>query len=402
MNRVLRIVGNTVMPIAVIAGGFLGARAIVAGKDEPPRVETEHSGALVATVPAELALFEPRLHVYGVVRPWREVVIQPQVTGRVTWLADAVIDGGFVAEGEELFRIDRDDFELAVEAAEVAVDQAEASLAIERGMGEVAELEWEQFRDQLGGEGDPALALREPQARSAEAAVEAAENQLDQARLQLSRTVVRAPFDAIVRGEQLEVGQLVSPSTQAVTLVGADRFRVELQVPMAHVDLVDVPGIGGEGGSPVVVRQGVGAREARFEGTVTRLLPAVDGTSRMARLQVAVPDPTRRDGTGMPLLLDMWVQADIDVGEPHNAVRLPAEYVRDGDRVWVLRDDGTLDIRPLDLLWTEDDVVWIDSGLQAGEQVVTTHLETPVDGMALRRADALADAPSEGSGGSDG
>ncbi len=406
MNRVVSTIGNTVLPLVVLAGGVLGARAIIAGREDPPRAETEHQGAVVAVEPAEVAMFEPRVHVYGVVKPWREVVIQPQVTGRVTWLADAVIEGGYVAEGEELFRLDARDFRLTVEAAEVAVDQAEASLAIERGMGEVAELEWDRFAEQLGGgDSDPSLALREPQARAAQAAVEAAENRLDQAQLQLSRTVVTAPFDAIVRAEQLEPGQLVSPSTPAVTLVGAERYRVEVQVPLAQLDLVHIPGVDGERGSPVVIRQAVGGREARFEGSVARLLPSVDGTSRMARLLIDVPEPTRRGEGGVPLLLDMWVQADIDVGVPHEAVRLPAEYVRNGEMVWVLTGDGTLDIRHLDILWTEDDVVWIEAGLDGGEYVITTHIETPVDGMALRRADALAAASetetAEGDGGGD-
>ena len=62
----------------------------------------------------------------------------------------------------------------------------------------------------LGNEGEaPELASRKPQLRLAELSVEAAEAGLERAELALARTVLKAPFDCIVRTEQLEMGQVV-------------------------------------------------------------------------------------------------------------------------------------------------------------------------------------------------
>jgi multidrug resistance efflux pump len=75
-------------------------------------------------------------------------------------------------------------------------------LDVERGRGVVARREWERFADLLETVGEDqrsaALALREPQLLRAEAAVAAAANAVEDARLQLSRVELRAPFDAVV------------------------------------------------------------------------------------------------------------------------------------------------------------------------------------------------------------
>ena len=58
-----------------------------------------------------------------------------------------------------------------------------------------------------------------------------------------------------------------------------------------------------------------------------------------------------------------------------------------GDTVWVC-NDNTLDIRPVTLAWKNTDNVYIKSGLSPGNQIVTSEIASPVQGMALRIIDA--------------
>ena len=121
-------------------------------------------------------------------------------------------------KGDVLVRIDARDIHLSIEQQRAAGARANADLALERGRKAVAEQEWQLFAgDKAQGEAD--LALRGPQLRTAEVGLKGAKSGLDQAKLQLSRTVIRAPFDALVRSNSVEVGRLVSPNQAVATLV---------------------------------------------------------------------------------------------------------------------------------------------------------------------------------------
>ena len=75
------------------------------------------------------------------------------------------------------------------------------------------------------------LVLREPHPRQAEAMMEKAINDIEEAELQLSRTVIR-PFNARVVEESVEVGQLVSPNSTICELVGTDEYWIQVSVPL--------------------------------------------------------------------------------------------------------------------------------------------------------------------------
>src|SRR5690606_18073524 len=103
------------------------------------------------------------------------------------------------------------------------VRKAESDLKLEHGRQEIAKQEWE-----LIGDGRPAseadLPLRKPQLDSAKWNLDAAESSLKRARLNLSRTSIRAPMDAVVVSEQVERGQVVAPGFQIGSLMGVEQF----------------------------------------------------------------------------------------------------------------------------------------------------------------------------------
>ena len=77
------------------------------------------------------------------------------------------------------------------------------------------------------------------------------------------------------------------------------------------------------------------------------------------------------------------------------------DHVRDGDRVWVMGDDDTLEIRKVDILFRGQDEVLVSDGVQPGERLVVTDLAAPVEGMLLRRAEAESAARPQQAGNSE-
>ena len=92
-----------------------------------------------------------------------------------------------------------------------------------------------------------ALAQREPQLEASRLALKAAQSALKKAQLDLTRTTLRAPFNAMVVSENVDTGQLISPQTSVARLVGTDEYHVQVSVPVASLRTVrartaDAPG----------------------------------------------------------------------------------------------------------------------------------------------------------------
>ncbi len=105
------------------------------------------------------------------------------------------------------------------------LEQARFEREVESGRQVIAKREWDELQSDLDMEDvNRSLVLREPHLRRAEALMEKATNDIEVAELQLSRTVIKAPFNAMVVEESVEVGQLVSPSSEICELVGTDEF----------------------------------------------------------------------------------------------------------------------------------------------------------------------------------
>ena len=390
---------GTLIRVGLVAGvlalGLVVAMAIMRARPQAVQLPSEDSGVLVEV--AEVSRQPRRIDVeaQGTVVPARRVVVQPQVSGRIARIAPRLSPGTLLREGEVLFEIEDADFKLAVARATASVAEAAAQMELERGRGRVAEREWELFRDELSAEQmEASLALREPQLRSRLSAVQTARAALARARLDLQRTVVRSPFNAVVLSESIEIGQIVTPQSQAVTLAGTDRFWVRAAMQTDELDQLRVPGLRGEtDGSRALVRLDPETAEV-LPGRVVRLLGDLDPAGRMARVLVEVEDPLRlrRGASGGArglLLLDSYVDVLLEGAAARDLFELPREWLREGTEVWVLVGDR-LEVRPVDIAWRFEDSVCIEGGLADGELIVTSGLATPVAGMKLRPA---GDAP---------
>lgn len=387
----IRIIQNTVLPILVLVGAVMGFKALVASREPPPRATPEDHGTLVETDTAQADDAPREVRANGQVTAARRLTVMPEVAGRVVALHPNLEVGGHIAAGEEVFRIAGRDYEIAVDRANAGVRQAQAALDIERGQQRVAEREWAIFRDDLGDVGESPLAVREPQVRSAEIAVELAEAELDRARLDRSRTRFEAPFNAMVLDESAEVGALVSAQTPLATLVGTDTFWIEVSVPFAALASIAIPGMNATTGSPVSVEQDVGGTRVVREGRVERLLGEVTGVGRMARVLVAVDDPLQQalppEDRATPLLLGAYVNVRFEAPSLEQVVRVPRAALHEGDRVYVAVD-GVLEVRTVEIGWRDAENVYVTHGLVGGEEYITSPIPIAVDGMRLRVAEA--------------
>ena len=203
----------------------------------------------------------------------------------------------------------------------------------------------------------------------------------------LDRSIVRAPFLAQVLSREVNVGSQVSPGNPLARLVGVDTYWVETTIPLDRLRWLSFSEGGANGGSPVTVwHRGAWASDEYREGYLFRLVGELEGETRMARVLVAVDDPLGRetaDGEAPGLIIGSYVECLLHGREIRDVARLPRDYVRKGDTVWLMRD-SRLAIQPVDIVFQDNEFAYVRSGLEGGDQVVTTSLATVKEGIALR------------------
>jgi len=378
---------TSVVTVGVLLVGTVLVSTWIKQSEPTPEREaaTRKSAAPVETITVEPGTHRPTLSVLGTVRPARDIVLSPRVGGQIIAVEASFTPGGLVQDREPLLRIDPADYEHTLIARSSEMRQVQTELDIEEGQQRVARREFALLGEDIDPE-NRALVLREPQIESLRAKLRAAEASVEQARLDLERTVVRAPFAAQILNRSVELGSEVAAGDELARLVGIDEYWVIATVPLNAIRWIEFPD-GGRPGARAAIRHRTawGEDESR-QGRVERLIGEVDESTRLARVIIAVPDPL--GGEGEPaLVLGSIVQVEIEAKPIDGAVRLDREYLRQGDTVWVMRE-GTLRIQPVNVRFSDAEHAFIDEGLAAGDRVVTTNLATTVDGLAIRETSA--------------
>ncbi|MBN2297075.1 MAG: efflux RND transporter periplasmic adaptor subunit [Deltaproteobacteria bacterium] len=366
--------------VIIIGIGLAIAMGFIKTKPEAKRRPVSIAAPLVEFVEVYPQSVQIIIEANGTVIPSKEVLLQPQISGVVVWQSPKLVPGSIVKQGETLVRIDPRDYELAVEQQKVTLTRARLELETEQGRAEVARLEWDLLSDDVEyTESGRELALRKPQLANAEAGILAAESALAKAELNLERTVIKAPFNAVILSEHVDVGQYLSPGMIIATLAGSDMFRVQASLNQEELAWIDVPGIHGGNGSSVRIIQREGADMYNHAGEVESLLIDVDEKGRMARLLISVPDPFGK----VPLLLGAYVNVEIAGTTVDDVYVILPEALREGDRVWLLGSENRLDIRNIEVIRRQRNGILV-RGLSEKDLVITSRISSPVSGMELR------------------
>jgi RND family efflux transporter MFP subunit len=364
------------------------ASVMVAKSRRPPAKEVhENPGILVETLTLEATPQRAMIRATGTVRPQQQISLVAEVTGTLTWVSPAFVDGGFFRRGEKLLEIDPRDYQLAVQRARADLARAQAALQTEEEQAALAGREWQRL--DLADKGQPSpLVLRQPQLESARAALIAARAGLEQAQLNLERTQILAPFNGRVHDKKVDGGEYVRAGNGLAGFAGTDRAEILVPLPVEDLGWLDIPRAGnGKTGAAVSVSAQSGSGTSTWQGQVIRALGEVDPTSRMTTIVVAVDDPynlAAADTGRSDLLNGLFVQLEIAGHELGEVIEIPRAALREGNVVWLATADDQLEIRPVKVLRRRQQSLLIGSGLAAGERLVLTSISAPAPGLKLR------------------
>jgi len=373
-----------ILPILILALGLGGMRLMIKQRQAPAKQPPPFRGLLVETVGLTRTDYPLRIEATGTVQPRREAEIVPQVSGKVVKVAPNLVAGRFFRKGELLFSLEAIDYQLAVERAEANLSRFELDLERVRAQAEIGRAEWRQLHPEE--EPNP-LVVFAPQLKNAQAALASARLNLRQARLDLARTAVVAPFNGFVRSESIALGQYLRAGNPVARMAGSDRAEILVPISLDDLAWLDVPRRPGKKGSTAEISLTVAGKQWHWSGSVDRALAEVDPRGRMAQVAVVVEDPYGRKeaGSARPrLAIGSYVSLRLQGELLKQVVALPRRALHEGNRVWVMDADNRLQIRSVEVVRREREQVLVSAGLDGSEQVVVTPISGAANGLLLR------------------
>lgn len=201
-----------------------------------------------------------------------------------------------------------------------------------------------------------------------QARLRAAQAAHDLATIELQHTVIASPMDGIVSHRFVDPGAFVKTSDTPVVTVEAMQ-TVKIEVPISERDIVAV-----RPGHRALIEVDAYAGEP-FPGTVRRLGPTVDPSSRSGEVEIGLANPDYRLKPGM------FAKVTLVLAESEDVVIVPRDALRPTGAettVFVVRD-GTAHLQPVSTGLMNDTLVEIRDGLAAGDEVVLSGHSTLQD-----------------------
>ncbi|RMF73073.1 MAG: efflux RND transporter periplasmic adaptor subunit [Acidobacteria bacterium] len=362
----LRVVIRRTAPLA-LAAALAGLAGCGAAGDEreqvpprPPAVEEERTADIrPATVPpvrvtvlhVEPQRFVESLVVTATLEAWRDVTVSAEFGGTVRSIA--FDKGETVRAGQELARVGDD-------LARAQLAQAEADLmAAEANYAKVSRL----FERQAVPKQDLVAATS---TRDRARAV------VDEMKARLERAVLRAPIDGVVLDRPVEPGEVVPPGTPIARIETVDRLKAVASVPDTEAAWLEI------GRSGTLTFDAWPGRS--FPARIAFVSPAADRETRTFLVELAVDNTTHRLRPGMVGRASLARRVlDDALVVPFDAVLARAE----GSAVFVVDDDCTAVLRPVEIGALEGDRALVAQGLAAGEAVVVEGQHDLVDGQRV-------------------
>lgn len=341
--------------IAIIAIAFFYPRLSDQGGSSPTSPTAGGAGASqdlpVSVIKVQKETLRNQLQVSGTILPNESVDLRSEISGLVTRIAFK--EGQYVTKGTPLLYLNDDELQAQYQRLqytqklfETQENRQKQLLAREAISQEEYDIALNQFNTALS---DIKL-------------VEA----------QLSKTVVRAPFNGILGLRMVSEGSVIGSNDVIVSVVNIDPIKIEFSIPERYANQVTV-------GSPVYFTNEASTEEV--EGQVYAFEPQIDLATRTLKLRAQSPN---KNGRFLP---GMFVKIRFILEVTEDALLVPAESVipeLSGYKVFVVGAEGKVEQRTVEIGTRTDTQVQVLSGLEVGDLVLTTGVMQVRQGMPVQ------------------
>ncbi|MPW16383.1 efflux RND transporter periplasmic adaptor subunit [Paraburkholderia sp. CNPSo 3157] len=366
--------------VALLLAGALFAGLRLAG---PQTVDTT---TVVSAYPSQTYTL---LNATGYVVPQRKAAVASKAQGRLEWLG--VLEGTRVKQNEVIARIESNDVEAALAQAKAQVKVAQANLALQEAELKNAEINLHRSAILAPNGAIPATQYDADLARydkakasidNSRAAIVSAQANAQAAQVSVDQTVIRAPFDGVVIEKHANVGDNITPFSQAsdskgavVTIADMATLEVEADVAESNIAKITV-------NEPCEIQLDA-LPEVRLAGSVSRIVPTVDRSKATVLVKVRFVDRDERVLPDMSAKI-AFLSKPVPPQDRQPVVAVqPAAIVERGGRkvVFAIRDDAVREV-PVMTGATLGELVAV-SGVRPGDVLVRSPNEHIKDGAKV-------------------
>ncbi len=390
-RRKMAIVLSIVVPILILVLFVFMGNVLKAASKQPEVKKRARPVLAVMATTAVSDTVQLKVNVQGQSRPRIEIDLVPEVAGKIVSVSPKFISGGIFKKGDVLYRIDPSDYNVAVVRAQSTVARAQQILMREESEGAIAKLDW----DDLGnGKQATDLTLRKPQLLEAQAGLQSAEADLENAQIRLRRTAVTAPFNGQVREKFADIGQYVNPGARLGRIFSTDIAEVRLALSDADIARINLPlafiAKNRASAPDVKLSATIGGQLRQWDGKIMRTDAAYDPQTRSMFAIAEVVDPYGKgaaDGT-FPLAPGLFVDASIAGKTIENVIIIPRDALRPEDKVYTVNEEGIAKSHDVIVVDTNPERAVLLSGLEPGELVIVSPLEKSQINLTFRVLDS--------------
>ncbi len=313
---------------------------------------------------------------------FESVTVTPQVAGRIT--ERHFQDGANLTAGKLLFVIDPRPYQAQLDFAKASLAQAKAAL-------ELAKVQFARDQELVGSK---AISKQDYDTKKNtvdvdQAQVESAEAALETAELNLEYCYIHSPIEGRAGARLVDVGNVVQANTTGLLLIQRlDPIYADFTV--TERDLPEVQKEMSGGSLKALVRLPSDPENRARTGKLTFLDNVVQNGTGTVFLRATMSNPDHHFWPGQ------FVNVRLVLATQANAVLIPnqaTQISQKGPFVYVVKPDGTADLRPVTLGQRQGEDVVITQGVAAGETVILTGQLTVVPGGKVRVASGTAPGP---------
>ncbi|NOH31668.1 efflux RND transporter periplasmic adaptor subunit [Vibrio mediterranei] len=326
----------------------------------------------VTTITLTAGTNTPIIMAFGNVSSNEKLLLTGQVSGEVIWKSPNFKTGHLVKQGDVLLKIKDTTYRVALANAKKRLAEAHLALLQEQRKHSRALKEWE--KSGISQEPTP-LVLRKPQLEIAKANHIAAKEAVDEANINLARTQIITPFDAIVGEASTTKGSYISIGSTLGKIQATD--LAEIQVSLSDSEWSQLPH---ELESTEVLIRSQGKHTHTWMAQATKLSEFIDPITRMRTLTLQVKSPLAQSPA---LLFGSFVAVEIKGKSYKNSfVIAPSSLTADG-ALWYVKNGKLHQFQP-NFVFSSTDSIGIDRGAMETDIVlVLKPLSRFVDGMEV-------------------
>lgn len=336
----------------------------------------------VETVPVKSQDYRVLINSFGRIEPRTQGQMVAQVSGQIIEVSPEFSDGGFFKQGDVLVKIDPRDYEIQVDVAAAELANAKVNYAEQQVLADQA-VEDRKILRKKGRASD--FALNIPQLAAAKSQIGAATAKLKQAKLDVERTQIRAPYAGRVLSKSADIGDVVSVNSSLGKIYATDLVEVRLPVKNSELPFINLPEYAGDNLPKAEIINSLGDKPQSWQAVLVRSAGAIDEESQQLYITAQIDAPyARHNKERRPLKIGQYVTATIEGKTIKDAVVIPNSAIYQGSYVYLYKD-GVIDRREIEIAWQGTKEALIKQGIKAGEELVLTPLGRVSSGTPVKK-----------------